>query len=371
MVALDFKIPEMNQSGNVSSEPFAFIFNGSNISAAILVALQIILNLVGNIMVVVCFYHFHHLRTKCNYFIISLSMADICVALFAMPFWLVLQLTNDMERDYKYIISPAMYRFWSSMDILVGTASITNLAAVSFDRQLAITSPFRYQRILTHNRVIVVIIATWIYSIIITSGRVLGTQKFLLETYIPLVVTFGCFLPLFSMIIMYSRIYFVARSQAVRLGNYSRDIKAAKTIAIVIGTFLVCWLPFFLITLSVYLLIMFTPHVYRPELIPALRAIKWMAYFNSCLNPIIYTCLNRPYRRAFHQMFRRCFRGKGYDAAHNPSSNYVSEYQRPVDHNGDLTRLTKEPDHSSETVEYKKQNAKVTLMNGSGPAHGV
>jgi hypothetical protein len=170
---------------------------------------------------------------------------------------------------------------------------------------------------------------------------------------------------------MYARIYFVARSQAVKLGNYSRDIKAAKTIAIVIGSFLVCWLPFFLLILSVYLLICCRPHVYRQELIPALRAVKWMAYLNSCLNPIIYTSLNRPYRRAFHKMFKRCFKGKDYDGSNTRSSNYISEYQKPIEHNGDQTILTKETNMSSETVEYKKQNAKVTLMNGSSEGHNV
>lgn len=362
----------MNSSQNVTtSPPFTLTLNASNIIAASFVALQIILNLVGNIMVVVCFYHFPHLRTRCNYFIISLSLADICVALFAMPFWLVLQLTENMERDVYSIISAEVYRFWSSMDILVGVASITNLAAVSFDRQLAITSPFRYQTLLSHNNVIAVIVATWIYSIIITSGRIIGSQNFLREFYIPIVVAFGCFLPLIAMIVMYGRIYYVARSQAVKLGNYSKDIKAAKTIAIVIGSFLLCWLPFFLFTLSVYLLLCCSAPRQRPELIPGTRAVKWMAYLNSCLNPIIYTCLNRPYRSAFYKMFMRCFKRERFDSYAHHSSQEFHRNHTIVQDTLATTNHRVKADSLSNYYSDKKHENQVVLLNGEDGGHEV
>ncbi|XP_020915515.1 dopamine receptor 2-like [Exaiptasia diaphana] len=366
----------MNSSQNVTIQtPFSFTLNATNVISASLVALQIIINLVGNIMVVVCFHRYSHLRTRCNYFIISLSLADICVALFAMPFWLVLQLTDNMERDVFFIISKKVYLFWSSMDILVGVASTTNLAAVSFDRQLAITSPFHYQTLLSHRNVIALIVATWIYSILITSGRIIDNQEFLRVYYIPLAVTFGCFLPLAAMIVMYGRIYWVARSQAVKLGNYSKDIKAAKTIAIVIGSFLVCWLPFFLFSLSVYLLLCCFHGGYRPEIIPGARAVKWMAYLNSCLNPIIYTCLNRPYRSAFYKMFKRCFhreRFRSYNHGHNTSQELHRNH-----HCADDTitfAITRKKGKGSisndDSSTLKKQENQVVLLNGED-GHGV
>ena len=107
--------------------------------------------------------------------------------------------------------------------------------------------------------------------------------------------------PLLAMLVMYTRIYLVARYQAKRIGrNYASDIKAAKTIAVVIGSFVICWLPFFMVVLSWA----------SPSLAPLpttfFNIAKWLEYLNSCLNPIIYTCLNRTYRNAFRKLFRRC-----------------------------------------------------------------
>jgi len=111
--------------------------NDMNIVAAVFVALQIVVALSGNFIVIASFCTFRDLRTKCNFFIISLAISDVLVASIAMPFWLLVQLSNNV-----WIYSKELKAFWDCMDILCGTASIMNLTAVSFDRQLAITSPF-------------------------------------------------------------------------------------------------------------------------------------------------------------------------------------------------------------------------------------
>ena len=254
-------------------------------------------------MVCACFFCYRELRTICNYFIISLSVADILVALLAMPFWLVLQLTN-MEEKSKEVFTESWYKFWASVDILVGCASIMNLVAVSFDRYLAITSPFTYTESMTSSRAIVMIAALWVFSILLCGLRAVQTS--LIYMLVLLVVSF--IVPLLLMIVMYTKIYLVARNQALRIRqNYARDIKATKTIAIVIGAFVVCWMPFFVIVT------VFAFNRNYPVESNAIKAIKWMEYLNSCLNPIIYTCLNRSYRHSFKKLLLRssCCSGKG------------------------------------------------------------
>lgn len=287
-----------------------FVFNTSdgNIVAAFFVALLMLLTLVGNIMVCACFYCYRDLRTICNYFIISLSAADILVALLAMPFWLVLQLT-DMDDKSKNVFSPELYTFWASIDILVGTASIMNLVAVSFDRHLAITAPFSYSESLTSLRAIIMIVALWVFSILLCGLHVpLVKMAQMVFAYQMVIVVVSFIVPLLLMFVMYMKIYFVARNQALRIGrNYAKDIKATKTIAIVIGAFVVCWMPFFVIV---------TLYAFEPNYdvkIEAYKAIKWLEYLNSFLNPIIYTCLNRTYRRAFKKLLLRssCCTGHG------------------------------------------------------------
>ncbi|XP_022782927.1 tyramine receptor 1-like isoform X2 [Stylophora pistillata] len=268
----------------------------TNIVAALFVAVQIPVALGGNFIVIASFYTFRDLRTKCNFFIISLAISDLLVAFIAMPFWLTLQITQNV-----WIYGDMLKQFWDCMDILCGTASIMNLTAVSFDRQLAITSPFLYPKVLTTRRVICLICFVWCYAATISCLVLISSNEhqWPYPNYLWFVSVLSFFLPLAIMLVMYARIYLVARYQARQIGrNYATDIKAAKTIAVVIGGFVICWLPFFTVVLS---------YANRTNIpISFLNVAKWLEYLNSCLNPVIYTCLNRTYRSAFKKLLRRC-----------------------------------------------------------------
>lgn len=72
-----------------------------------------------------------------------------------------------------------------------------------------------------------------------------------------------------------------------------RDNKAAKTLGIIMGAFLFCWLPFF----AWYVLSTMCDSLVTPPTI--VSTLFWIGYFNSVLNPVIYAFYNRDFRRAF------------------------------------------------------------------------
>ncbi|XP_055381746.1 5-hydroxytryptamine receptor isoform X1 [Condylostylus longicornis] len=74
-----------------------------------------------------------------------------------------------------------------------------------------------------------------------------------------------------------------------------RERKAAKTLAIITGAFVVCWLPFFLMAL---LLPLFDFHI--NDAIASF--FLWLGYFNSTLNPVIYTIFSPEFRSAFKRI---------------------------------------------------------------------
>ncbi|KAM3837848.1 LOW QUALITY PROTEIN: D(3) dopamine receptor, partial [Vipera latastei] len=72
---------------------------------------------------------------------------------------------------------------------------------------------------------------------------------------------------------------------------YLERKESTQMLAIVLGTFIVCWLPFFV----THILNCQVCHV-SPELY---SAITWLGYINSALNPIIYITSNNEFRKAF------------------------------------------------------------------------
>ena len=69
-----------------------------------------------------------------------------------------------------------------------------------------------------------------------------------------------------------------------------RERKAAKTLAIVTGAFIACWLPFFILAI---VMAIFKDHEFNHTLV---SFFLWLGYFNSTLNPIIYTIFSPEFR---------------------------------------------------------------------------
>ncbi|XP_066997355.1 octopamine receptor beta-2R isoform X1 [Anabrus simplex] len=92
-----------------------------------------------------------------------------------------------------------------------------------------------------------------------------------------------------------------------------REHKAARTLGIIMGTFILCWLPFFLWYVSTVLCGHETCPC--PDIVVAL--VFWIGYFNSTLNPLIYAYFNRDFREAFRNTLQCAF----CNLCHRPPSD--------------------------------------------------
>lgn len=262
----------------------------------IFLILILIISLVGNVLVILSFRAVPKLRTVTNYFVVSLAVADLLISVFSMPIWAAHLLTGPV---WEY--STILMKLWTCVDIMCGVASIINLTAISIERYICITYPLSYHQTMTPYKAIAIIIGVWVFAFVMAS------VKFILWTYPPplyeLIIVISCFiLPFFIMCISYKMIFQTARYQArqialmvnggVKKFFLSSEIRAAKTLAVVMGAFIISWGPFFIMNL-VY---GFCLYCLSPE---AVMVAKWMHYSNSVCNPFVYACMNKDFRSSF------------------------------------------------------------------------
>ena len=264
-----------------------------------LIIITILLTLLGNVLVLLAFKGNWRIRTTTNFFVSSLALTDILVAVVVMPFWV----SYISSRIFNVIAQ----RIWTWTDILCGIASIWHLTFISVDRYFCIVSPLKYHTLVTHSRVLVTIVGIWVYSIVSSS---LSQTLWSWSGYTLLLFINNFVIPTFIILVMYFNIFRKARYQArqidmtingkVKKFFLKKELKAAKTLAIVIGAFLITWAPFFAVNLHYYVC------GCRPMPFVVI-AIKTMHYGNSMTNPVIYGVFNRDFKNEFKKLLAKCF----------------------------------------------------------------
>lgn len=83
-----------------------------------------------------------------------------------------------------------------------------------------------------------------------------------------------------------------------KFNKLAKERKAAKTLGIVVGVFILCWLPFFVV--NIVIAICGTNSIYNLQLFVSI--VTWLGWLNSAMNPVIYACWSRDFRRAFRKV---------------------------------------------------------------------
>ncbi|XP_055852577.1 octopamine receptor beta-3R-like [Episyrphus balteatus] len=123
----------------------------------------IIAAVLGNALVIISVQRNRKLRVITNYFVVSLAMADMLVALCAMTFNASLELSGG-----KWLFGPFMCNVYNSLDVYFSTASILHLCCISVDRYYAIVRPLEYPLNMTHKTVCFMLANVWVLPALIS-----------------------------------------------------------------------------------------------------------------------------------------------------------------------------------------------------------
>lgn len=195
---------------------------------------------------------------------------------------------------------------------------------ISLERCISVTEP-AIHRNLSRTTITITIMCAWIYALAVACVNLINASY--LKWYPLFVSTMSFFLPLFVILIAYALIYKVARTRerARRSRSLAREIRIAVTLAVVIGAFVIAWLPFFtMLLITIYCR---TCQVKYEIIIPF---TKWMHYSGSMVNPVIYTHRNKDFRRAFARILFSCGKKQMTNFSHSTknagiiSQNFMS-----------------------------------------------
>ena len=266
----------------------------------------------GNAVVLWLFYKNESLRTISNRFLASLSVADFLVGLVIDPTWIFIRcLLQSREAPILIIVVDMLW-------IHTTVATTFNVCCVSVDRFIAICFPFRYQAILTKKKCYTAIILVWLISIGLPFSLLLGDSPANIDKIwlsltgiiftAPIAITSFCYFWIFkaarrqATVIQRDKDNLQKTSTVRIIKNY----KAIKTIGVVLGVFIVSWLPALVLCTVNHHDITVDDLCFDHKLFNVVWPwIEAIAFTSSAINPWIYYFRNVEFRQALRRTFCR------------------------------------------------------------------
>ncbi|XP_055551312.1 putative tyramine receptor 2 [Wyeomyia smithii] len=235
IVELSQELEVSETMNNGTGQQQLLITNWQDCAIVVLFCLLIVVTVIGNTLVILSVITTRRLRTVTNCFVMSLAVADWLVGIFVMPPAVAVHLLGSWPLGW------ILCDIWISLDVLLCTASILSLCAISIDRYLAVTQPLNYSRRRRSKRLaLLMILVVWVLALAITCPPILGwyepgrreldqcryNQN---EGYVVFSAMGSFFIPMAVMIYVYVRISCVVASRHDKMTEIEVHKKSHRT----------------------------------------------------------------------------------------------------------------------------------------------
>ncbi|XP_061568922.1 type-1 angiotensin II receptor [Cololabis saira] len=281
-----------------------------------------VIGMIGNSMVVAIIYFYMKLKTVANIFVFNLAISDLTFLL-TLPMWATFTATG-----YQWPFGGFLCKTSAGLVTFNLYTSTFFLTALSMDRYLAIVHPVRSRRLRTVVYARITCVVIWLFAFVLSVPTALtrdviflenskttvcgilhpttkndklllaiGLMKSLLGFLVPFLIIITCYYLIGRALL---------RAKHIQKSSRSRDDEVLHMLAAAVLAFFLCWAPhqvFHFMQLLTQLTLV--ANCTLLEIIDtAMPFTICIAYFSSCVNPIVYSFVGRNFRKNLMRLLR-------------------------------------------------------------------
>ncbi|XP_051971819.1 trace amine-associated receptor 13c-like [Xyrauchen texanus] len=254
-----------------------------------------------NLLVIISISHFKKLHTPTNMLILSLAVADLLVGLIVIP------IEGIKLIETCWFFGDTYCGLFVTISGLLLSASLVHLILIAVDRYVAVCYPLLYPQKITITKTLMSICICWFSCLVYNFAIVFNNRYFdtshrtvcygkCIVMFSPAWsltdLTLSFIFPCIVIITLYLRIFYVVHRQVKAINSLVKgrkkvlessarrksESKAALTLGNVVTVYLLCWIPYYILSVTEQTVISST----------TITILTWALYINSGLNPLIY-----------------------------------------------------------------------------------
>ena len=284
---------------------------------AIFLAIVNIMAISGNISVCYAVYRNQRLRSVSNMFVVALAVSDLLISVCCMP------LSVATLVQSRWVFGTTVCQLQGFAIFTFAMSSLNTMGIIAMSRYFCVVKPTRYIVLFRKQRIVLYTAAVWCMALIgsvpplifQTGGYTFQPAKAMcmypFQTNIAYTVFIECVFvaaPFTLITFCYAKVFYtVSRSNRVftkennpeQLRANVEEAKVTKTLALVMVSFALCWLP-----------ISIMDHIDAARGEPTLPrkmylTYGFLAYLSSTVNPFIYGATNRRFRQEYKTILKK------------------------------------------------------------------